>query len=235
MTQKFAEAVVETVEEEGVDIGVLSEGPPPFHPEPPDDFGGGDDRHGDDGQSGRPLSNARLGMMMFLGAESMFFAGLIGAFLVFRVANQTWPPPTFPKLPILITGVNTLFLLYSALTMQQALKAIRRGLQGRGIYLLMLTAVFGVVFLAIQGYEWVRLIRFGLTLSSGVYGATFYMVIGAHALHVAVAVLWLLSVWWQTRRGYYSVSRYVGLAMCGMYWYYVVGLWPVLYGLVYLS
>jgi heme/copper-type cytochrome/quinol oxidase subunit 3 len=234
MTQKFADTTVETVEDEHTDIGILPGGPPPFYPEPPDDFGG-DDRPGDDDNRPKPpLSNARLGMLMFLGAETMFFAALIGAFLVFRVASQTWPPPIFPKLPVLITGVNTLFLLYSALTMQQAQKAVRRGLQGRGIHLLALTALLGMVFLAIQGYEWLRLLRFGLTLSSGVYGATFYTLIGAHALHVSAAVVWLLSAWWWTKRGGYNASRFVGLAMCGMYWYYVVGLWPVLYGLVYL-
>ena len=76
----------------GSEAGTLTQGPPPFFPEPPGDDGDGD-RHGDDdGRPGPPLSNAWLGMLMFLGAETMFFAGLIGSFLVFRVANQTWPP-----------------------------------------------------------------------------------------------------------------------------------------------
>lgn len=209
------------------------QGPPPFSPEPPDDFGDGD-RHGDDGRSGPPLSNARLAMVMLLGAESMFFAGLIGSFLVFRLANQTWPPSALPSLPVAVTGVNTLILLYSALTMWHAQRAIRQERRQRGVRLLGLTALLGLTFLALQGYEWVKLVRFGLTMASGVYGATFYTLIGCHGLHVFGAVVWLLSVLVRTLQGRYSAAHYTGLAVCGMYWYYVVALWPVLYGLVYL-
>lgn len=209
------------------------QGPPPSFPEPPDDFNGGD-RPGDDGRSGPPLSNARLAMVMLLGAESMFFAGLIGAFLVFRLASQTWPPPTLPSLPVEVTGVNTLILLYSAVTMWHAQRAVRQAQRQRGARLLGLTALLGVTFLAVQGYEWVRLVRFGLTMTSGVYGATFYTLIGCHGLHVFGAVVWLLSVLVRTLQGRYSAAHYTGLAVCGMYWYYVVALWPVLYGLVYL-
>lgn len=215
-------------------IGTLTEGPPPFYPEPPDGPDGGGPHGDDDGSSGSPISNARLGMIMFLGAETMFFAGLIGSFLVFRVANEPWPPPTFPRLPIVVTGINTLLLLYSAVTMWQAQQAIRTGWQRRGVRLLLATAILGVTFLAIQGYEWLQLIGFGLTLSSGVYGATFYTLIGSHGLHVLGAVIWLLSVLVCAMKGRYSPRRYIGAAVCGMYWHYVVALWPILYILVYL-
>jgi heme/copper-type cytochrome/quinol oxidase subunit 3 len=86
----------------------------------------------------------------------------------------------------------------------------------------------------LQGYEWIQLVRFGLTMTSGVYGATFYTLIGCHGLHVLGAVVWLLTVLVRTLQGHYGATRYVGLALCGMYWYYVVALWPVLYYLVYL-
>jgi len=139
---------------------------PPDGPDDGDPFGGGGD---DDDERRRPsIHNARLGMMMLLGAETMFFAGLIGSFLLFRVANQVWPPPMLPKLPVLVTLINTLFLLYSAVTMWQARRAMRQGLQARSVLFLLYTAVLGVVFLSIQGVEWARLIRVGLTLSSGV-------------------------------------------------------------------
>jgi heme/copper-type cytochrome/quinol oxidase subunit 3 len=72
-------------------------------------------------------SNAWLGTVMLLGAETMFFAGLIGAFLVFRIGSTVWPPPFQPRLPTGVTGVNTLILLVSALTMGLALRAGRRG------------------------------------------------------------------------------------------------------------
>src|SRR5215831_9187266 len=120
---------LESLVEDPVDVRPRSQGPPPFAPEPPDDDGDGD-RHGDDDDHrGTPLSNARLGMLIFLGAETMFFAGLVGAFLVYRMANETWPPMTMPRLPVEVTGVNTLILLYSAATMRLAHRAIRFGQQ----------------------------------------------------------------------------------------------------------
>ena len=51
---------------------------------------------------------------MFLGAEAMFFAGLIGAYIVFRVGSAIWPPPFQPRLPVAITAVNTLILVSPA-------------------------------------------------------------------------------------------------------------------------
>ena len=232
-----AEATGTVIEDvvDGVDeVGTLTEGPPPFYPEPPDGPDDGEPHGDDDGSSGSSITNARLGMLMFLGAETMFFAALIGAFLVFRVSSEIWPPPTLPRLPVVVTGINTLFLLYSALLMSQAQRAIRTGRQQRGVRLLLGTVLLGIIFLAIQGYEWMQLIGFGLTLSSGVYGATFYTLIGCHGLHVLGAVIWLLSVLARTMQGRYTPRRYIGAAVCGMYWYYVVALWPVLYVLVYL-
>lgn len=207
-------------------------GPPPFVPAPPEDGDG--DRYDDGEPRSTSLSNARLGMMIFLGAETMFFAGLVGAFLVYRLANVTWPPAAMPRLPVEVTGVNTLVLLTSAWTMWQANRAIRLGQQPALGQWLLRTALLGLVFLLVQGYEWVKLISYGLTLSSGVYGATFYTLIGCHALHVFGAVIWLGSVWRSASQQHYTATRRTGVVLCGMYWSYVVGLWPLLYWLVYL-
>jgi cytochrome c oxidase subunit III len=179
-------------------------------------------------------SNAWLGVLMFLGAEAMFFAGLIGAYLVFRVGSPIWPPPFQPRLPTGVTGVNTVILLASAVTMRLGIRAVQAGHVGKMIRLLGLTASLGVAFLAIQGYEWFRLIQFGLTVSSSVYGGLFYTLIGFHGLHVAGALIWLLVVFALANRGRFTKDRHVGIQTCGMYWTFVVGLWPVLYGLVYL-
>ena len=179
-------------------------------------------------------SNAWLGTVMLLGAETMFFAGLIGAFLVFRIGSTVWPPPFQPRLPIGVTGVNTLILLASAVSMRGALQASRRGDRRRVMRLLSWTAALGATFLAVQGYEWVRLIHFGLTVSSSVYGGLFYTLIGFHGVHVLGALLWLFVVWLKARQGVDAKSSTAGLQTCSMYWIFVVALWPVLYGLVYL-
>jgi heme/copper-type cytochrome/quinol oxidase subunit 3 len=179
-------------------------------------------------------SNLWLAVLMLLGAEAMFFAGLIGAFLVFRIANPVWPPPFQPRLPIEVTGVNTVILLVSAITIRLGVKAIQRGDRARLVRRLSWTAAAGAIFLSIQGIEWFRLIHFGLTLSSSIYGGLFYTIIGCHALHVLGALIWLLIVWQKARAGKYTRQNYLGLQTCSMYWLFVVGLWPVLYGLVYL-
>ena len=179
-------------------------------------------------------SNAWLGTVMLLGAEAMFFAGLIGAFLVFRFGSTVWPPPFQPRLPVGVTGINTLILLASAVTMRWALQANRSGDRLGLLRMLSWTAVLGVTFLLVQGDEWVRLIHFGLTVSSSVYGGLFYTLIGFHAAHVFGALIWLLIVWSKARRENYSKSNDAGLQTCSMYWIFVVALWPILYGLVYL-
>lgn len=178
-------------------------------------------------------SNAWLAVVMFLGAEAMFFAGLIGAFLVFRIGSTIWPPPFQPRLPTGVTGINTLILLASAVTMRSALQANRHGAQARLIRMLSWTAVLGATFLIVQGYEWVRLLHFGLTVSSSVYGGLFYTLIGFHGAHVFGALIWLVVVWLKAQQGRYTKKDEAGLLTCSMYWIFVVALWPILYGLVY--
>jgi cytochrome c oxidase subunit 3 len=193
---------------------------------------------GDEGPEPTPpqprLDNARLAMLFFLSAESMFFAGLISAFFVLRLSAPVWPPPLQPRLPLLVTGLNTLVLLASSVAMIAALRAIRRA-DGRALVeRLAATAALGVLFLAVQGYEWARLIHYGLTVTSGAYGATFYTLIGIHAAHVFGALLWLGVTLWLAARGRYADGRLTDLRACATYWHYVVGLWPILYVSVYL-
>jgi cytochrome c oxidase subunit 3 len=180
------------------------------------------------------FSNAKLGVIMLLGAELMFFAGLIGAFLVFRLSAQVWPPPFQPRLPTGVTGVNTVILLCSAVTVHWAVGAARAGSVAGLLRHLGLTALLGAVFLLIQGYEWLRMIHFGLTTSSSVYGGLFYTLIGAHGVHVVGGLIWLAMVYWQATRGRFTKKDFVGVQTARMYWTFVVALWPVLYGLVYL-
>ncbi|MBI3327749.1 MAG: heme-copper oxidase subunit III [Nitrospinae bacterium] len=183
---------------------------------------------------GPPVSNARLGMLMLISAETMLFTGLIGAYVMFRFGSVAWPSAHL-YLPVGVTWVNTFVLLTSCYTMHGAIKAVRADNQRGLVNGLSITGLLGTLFLSIQGYEWTQLIRDGLTISTGIYGATFYTLIGCHASHVLAAVLWLLIVVWQARRGRFSLHRHVGVEICGMYWYYVGALWVVLFGLVYLN
>lgn len=221
---------IDTLIEDVPEVIERSEGPPPSFPEPP--FG--DDGDGRDDQPEPPINNARLGVMLFIGAEGMFFAGLLSAFLVFRTGSTVWPPPFQPRLPIVVTAVNTLILLCSSYTMHRALRAIGKGSAQGLIDWLVVTALLGLIFLGVQGYEWARLLQFGLTLSSSVYGATFYTLIGCHAAHVFGAVMWLLIILAMAKEHHFTPERFIGVHVCGIYWYFVVALWPILFGFVYL-
>jgi heme/copper-type cytochrome/quinol oxidase subunit 3 len=177
--------------------------------------------------SARPLvPNGALGMALFIATEAMFFTGLISAFLVLRAQAPEWPPSDQPRLPVLVTGINTAVLLLSGWTMHRALAALRTGSAGISGWL-GATAVLGAIFLGVQGFVWARLLAFGLTTTSSLYGATFYVLVGAHGLHVAGALVALFFVWRSA-----SIGESLLLPMW-MYWLFVVAVWPLLYGLVY--
>jgi heme/copper-type cytochrome/quinol oxidase subunit 3 len=180
------------------------------------------------------VSNARIAMIVLIAAESMLFAGLIGTYLVFRLGAASWPPPGLPRLPLGLTVLNTAVLLASVVPMHRALRALRQPFDRGVARHVEMTALLGAVFLAVQGTEWARLVAHGLTLSSGPYGATFYVLIGCHGLHVLAAVVWLAVVAFVARRDRIAVTRPAALEMCGIYWYFVCALWVVLFPLVYL-
>jgi cytochrome c oxidase subunit III len=180
------------------------------------------------------VSNTRLAMLGLIVAETMLFAGFIGMYLVFRLAAPEWPPPNQPRLPLAITALNSVILFGSVVPMLWALRAVRRDDARDVTRNVRLTAILGTVFLLVQGLEWVRLVRHGLTMGSSVYGGTFYVVIGCHAFHVLTAVAWLGAVAVLAGRGAFTARRHDGLEMCAMYWLFVSGLWAVLFPLVYL-
>lgn len=201
-------------------------------PAPPERGWGGDDDR--DGPPPRRLDNLRLALLFFMGAEVMFFAALVSALFVLRVGMPVWPPPLEPRLPLAVTTVNTLVLIASSVSMAAALRALRGRDRRRFVRRLAATAGLGALFLAVQGYEWIRLIGFGLTLSSSVYGAAFYSLIGLHGLHVAGALVWLVATTLLAARARFSDGRITPVQACAMYWHFVVGLWPILFVAVYL-
>ena len=181
------------------------------------------------------FDGAEVGMLIFLGAETMLFAGFVTAYLVFRLGAPVWPPPLQPRLPVGVTAVSTAVLLLSGYTMWRALRAARDGDDGGLGKSLALTGLLGATFLAVQGFEWARLLTFGLTAPSGIYGGTFYTLVGAHAVHVLGALVWLSIILMGTRSGPSATPNPSRVLVFGMYWYFVVGLWPILYPLVYLA
>lgn len=176
----------------------------------------------------------QIGLLFFLASEVMFFTGLFSAYWVLRAQAVDWPPVGQPRLPILVTGVNTVILLLTAVAVWRADIAQRKGCHLCLIGWLGLTGVGGLLFLGIQGYEWVRLIQFGLTTVHNIYGGTFYMIVGAHGVHVVAALIVLLVVLLKAARYRYSETNHGGLVLFRIYWTFVVLLWPVIYVAVYL-
>jgi heme/copper-type cytochrome/quinol oxidase subunit 3 len=203
-------------------------------PPPPRPTGGGDGPDRDPSPRRPLLDNAVLATIFVIAGEVMLFAGLVFSFLIVRLAAPVWPPPLEPRLPIGVTAVNTGVLLASSVAMVAALRARRRGERRLFVRGLALTAGLGGVFLTVQGYEWFRLVGFGLTVGSGIYGATFYTLIGAHAAHVMAALAWLAVTLTLAARGRFADARGGAVTACAMYWHFVVLLWPILYVAVYL-
>jgi len=178
------------------------------------------------------ISNGVLGMLLFVFVEVMLFAGFISAFLIIkaRAVGSVWPPPNQPRLPFEETAVNTSALIASGIILLLAHRMYQRGNRSVG-GLLAAATVLGGVFVALQGVEWLALIREGLTLTSSTYGALFYTIIGAHALHAVAAIGVLAWAWLRLMAG--RLSR-EAMSTVALFWYFVVVVWPFLYFQVYL-
>lgn len=180
-------------------------------------------------------ANAIIGVLVLIGTEIMFFGGFITAFIVLRAGAMWWPPPGQTRLPVGVTGVNSLVLLASGWTMYRALCAVRRDNRQALIRWAAATAILGAIFFSVQGFEWVRLVHYGLNASSSLYGALFYTIVGAHALHVLGGLIALLTVIARAANNRYDDRNYGAVEGCWAFWTFVVALWAVIYVLVYLS
>lgn len=180
----------------------------------------------------RPVvPNGVLGMLIFVVAEMMFFAGLISAFVIGKSnAVGGWPPPGQPRLPIEATAFNSLVLLASGVLLFFANRAFQKG-SLKTQRLLLGSILLGAFFVVFQGSEWVALIHEGLTLTSSQLGGFFYLLVGAHALH-AVAALGILVYTYRELKG--GTLSSFAFWPAQIFWYFVVSLWPVLYVQVYL-
>jgi cytochrome c oxidase subunit 3 len=176
------------------------------------------------------VPSAVMGMLIFVFTELMLFAGLLSAFSIVRAGAVVWPPPGQPRLPIQATAFNTgvLFASGAALFLAQRGFFRNRDAARRPLLAAMLLGAFFVVF---QGIEWIRLVAQGLTLTSSTLGSFFYLIVGLHALHAIVALGVLVYTWRRLEQGWLAQHQ---LAAAQVFWYFVVGLWPVLYGVVYL-
>ena len=181
---------------------------------------------------GRFAENDVFGMALAVFVEVMLFAGFISAFVIVRGATPPglWPPPNQPRLPLATTAFNTSLLLASGVILYLAHRALpRRGAEAAA-RLMGISILLGGAFVLFQGVEWVRLIAQGLTLTSSQLGAFFYLIVGAHGLHAAAALVALVYFWSAMRNKRLSRPAFGAVQL---FWYFVVLMWPVIYWQVY--
>jgi cytochrome c oxidase subunit 3 len=176
--------------------------------------------------------NGVFGTALFVFVEVMLFAGFISAFVISQnsVLPGAWPPAGQPRLPFERTAINTAALLASGVTLWLAHRAHRSRGAAAAQGPLRLTLALGTFFVLFQGWEWAGLLAQGLTLTSSLLGAFFYVIVGTHALHAVAALVVLAVCWIQMRRGRQVDSLFGGAQV---FWYFVVLMWPVIWTLVY--
>jgi cytochrome c oxidase subunit 3 len=180
------------------------------------------------------ISSSLLGMVLFIASEVMFFGGLFGAYFTIRSAAPRWPPEGTPHLTTLYAAVLTAILVSSSVTMQFGVWAIRRNDQRRLMLWLVVTLVLGLGFLAGQANEYRTLIGEGMTLSSGVFGSTFFTLTGFHGAHVAGGAAFILIVLLRARSGQFTARYHDTVEMASYYWHFVDVVWIGLFSTIYL-
>jgi cytochrome c oxidase subunit 1 len=179
------------------------------------------------------VDHRKLGMWAFLGSECMFFGTLIAAYMAYKGRSVVGPHP-HEILSIPITTISTFDLLMSSLLMVLALAAMQRGDERQTRLWLFGTASFGLIFLGMQAYEFTSFVREGLTLQQNLFGSTFFVLTGFHGGHVAVGVIWLLTLGILSRRGRLRPADATKVEVAGLYWHFVDIVWIAIFTLIYL-
>jgi cytochrome c oxidase subunit III len=180
------------------------------------------------------ISSSLLGMVLFIASEVMFFGGLFGAYFTIRSAATQWPPPDTPHLSAPYAAILTTILVASSVTMQFGVLAIRKNNQRRLLLWLAVSLLLGATFLCMQALEYANLIEEGLTLSSGVFGSTFYTLTGFHGAHVAGGAAFILIVLLRARSGQFTARYHDTVEMASYYWHFVDVVWLGLFSTIYL-
>ena len=179
------------------------------------------------------IDNRKLLMWLFLASECLLFGSLIAAYLLYRGQSVVGPYPE-DLFDIPFTSVSAFVLLMSSVTMVLALAAIQRGDQ-RGLRIwLLATALLGTLFVSGQAFEFTEFNREGLSLSSNLFGTTFFVLTGFHGAHVTVGVLILLSLLVMALRGRLTQAQSLNVELAGLYWHFVDVVWIAIFTLVYL-
>lgn len=179
------------------------------------------------------LPNAKLAMWIFLASDVLLFGALITSYVVYRGRSVVGPYPS-DVFDIPYTSVSSFVLLASSLTMVLALSAIQRGDDARMRLWLLATALLGMTFVGGQVYEFTTFYREGLSLTTNLFGTTFYVLTGFHGAHVTIGILMLLTLVALSLLGRVTQREAMTVELVGLYWHFVDIVWIVIFTIVYL-
>jgi cytochrome c oxidase subunit III len=172
-----------------------------------------------------------VGMACLILGEAAIFTIFVVAYLFYVGKSLSGPTPRqLLEKPIFFT----ICLLSSSLTIHVATKALERGAHRRFVSLWLLTFLLGGLFLFGTGREWYRLIYdHGLTISTNLFGTTYYSLVGLHASHVVagLSMIGIVALFALSGRVAREHSRHVGVL--AMYWHFVDAVWVVVFTVVY--
>ena len=171
-----------------------------------------------------------VGMVCLIVAESAIFTIFVVAYLYYIGKSLSGPTPReVLETPIFLT----ICLLSSSLTVHLAAKAIERGAGRSFVALWLATIGLGGIFLFGTGMEWRRLIEHGLTISTNLFGTTYYSLVGLHAFHVAVGVVLMAIVAVFAVAGLVGREHAARVGTLALYWHFVDAVWVVVFTVVY--
>lgn len=170
-------------------------------------------------------------MWLVVGSEAIFFISLIMSYVYFwQTGNDGVAVKSL--LDIKSTAVFTFLLISSSFTFWLAERFYKKGESKKIKTWLLATIVLGAVFLIGQGREYYRLLQNHLTLSSGLFGTTFYTLTGFHGLHVLLGLVMLIILFILTLQGFFERRSSV-LSTIGIYWHFVDVVWIAVFTVVY--
>src|SRR6201998_853538 len=174
----------------------------------------------------------KVAMACLIIAESAIFTIFLVAYLFYLGKSLTGPTPReVLETPIFFTAC----LLSSSLTIHLASKLLERGNRGAFLGLWFLTIVLGGLFLFGTGQEWHRLIYGrGLTISTNLFGTTYYSLVGLHAFHVTAGLIMLTIVLLFALAGRVGCEQSARIEVLSMYWHFVDAVWVVVFTVVYI-
>lgn len=174
----------------------------------------------------------KVAMAALIIAESAIFTIFVVAYLFYAGKSLSGPTPS----DVLETPVFfSICLLSSSITVHLAERFLKRGKQGGFLSLWFLTFVLGGLFLFGTGQEWHRLIfEKGLTISTNLFGTTYYSLVGLHAFHLTAGLVMLLVVLVLGLAGRVRQDQSGRVGVLSMYWHFVDGVWVVVFTVVYI-